>query len=103
MYVHMCTIMYMKVYEFRKDLKKHFDQALKEPVYIERGGVIFQLTRHGIISTNLVDLSVSDWDTKGEDITLRAERIERVSECKNGHLSDEHGKCNWKGCKYARK
>lgn len=40
-----CTIMYMKVHEFRKDLKTHFDTALTgQAVLIERGGVQFRLT-----------------------------------------------------------
>lgn len=35
--------MYMNVTEFRNNLKKHFDTALIEPVYIERGGITFTL------------------------------------------------------------
>jgi len=34
----------MNITEFRKDLKKHFDTAITESVYITRGGIIFELT-----------------------------------------------------------
>lgn len=33
----------MNVTEFRKDISKHLDTALQEPVYVERGGVTFVL------------------------------------------------------------
>lgn len=41
----------MNISEFRKDLKNQFNEALKTPVQIERGGVMFELTAKGLIGT----------------------------------------------------
>ena len=90
----------MKVYEFRKDLKTHFNKALAEPVYIERGGMIYKLESFGPISTGLKDLAITNLKRKGKNFTMDAEVIEKIKECLNGHLADENGKCLTKGCKY---
>ena len=59
----------MNITEFRKDLKKHFDTAITESVYITRGGIIFELT------------AVAK-DLKMVAIGIDPEKINRLSDAK---------------------
>lgn len=93
----------MLVHEFRKDLKKCFDRALSEPVYIERGGIVFKLENYGPVTTAMKELVIDrkSMDTATPSMTMRAEVVEREYFCKNGHRANEYGRCLQKDCKYA--
>lgn len=94
--------MYMKVYEFRKDLKKYFDIALTEPVYIERGGVVFKLSSFGTVSNRELVIENDSVLSLNGRTQMKAETLERQRTCKNGHpIPEGRDRCLGKGCKYA--
>lgn len=43
--------MYMNISDFRNNLKVCFDNALKAPVEVERGGIVFELRATGVRSS----------------------------------------------------
>lgn len=92
----------MKVYEFRKDMKRYFDLALGgKEVYIERGGVVYRLSVEGtVLTSNLKDMVVNIDTSEKDIINMTGRLLER--ECKNGHAIPEgRDKCLGKSCKYS--
>lgn len=56
-FVRLCTIMYMKVSDFRRSMSSCLDDAIKgETVYIQRAGVLFELrvAIQGTLSTSVI-------------------------------------------------
>lgn len=98
--------MYMKVSEFRKDLKKAFDDALRgETVIIERGGVSFRLMVDPIYihkeePTILPPIEIGLRKNISPVIERQKERS--MGFCKNGHpIPEGRDKCLGRGCKYS--
>lgn len=107
--------MYMNVQEFRSNLKKHLDDAVRgEPVIIERGGVQFTLLAapKGVGITHAsVTPQVMSPQSKVEKVIMGegtpSESIKFVQKesklCKiHGTPLDQFGYCTQKKCKYAR-
>ena len=88
--------------EFRSNTKKYLDEAIREPVFIERGGVVFNLSREGWTTDSMKDMVVTDLKhLSGGGVEMRATVIE-AEYCKNGHrLPNGRDKCLQKGCKYS--
>lgn len=117
--------MYMKIHEFRKNLKDSFDKALHgEKVIIERGGVSYRLTAVGVIGTvvegtpltrpdknvlikkPLSDIGIASTPgvyTTAESKPQLGQRIKPgIGLCPiHGLPLDDRRRCLQKGCKYA--
>lgn len=95
--------MYMKVHEFRKDLKQAFDSALRgEEVQIERGGVVYQLTAFGVVG----QVIAAAFPTYSENVPVNTASVtfkrQANGACKiHGTPLDDRKKCLTKGCRYA--
>ena len=104
--------MYMTVSEFRKDLKKHFDSALRgDEVVIERGGISYKLraevvgfeTRKSPTTLGRVGEGTISTEAQLKEFIPQIVGVTKgVKLCKEGHIADEWGKCQTKGCKYSR-
>lgn len=98
----------MKVYEFRKDLKRAFDDALRgEEVLIERGGVSYNLTAN-VISPVLKKVKQNfkkdpvETAKQWAEVQNKVEFSGKMQFCKEGHpIPDGRTKCLGKGCKYS--
>lgn len=123
--VLICTLLYMLVHEFRTNLKKHLDDAVRgKPVVIERGGMEFIITAHpkgtsiaiGELKEELEDeFKYGDGSGKPVKTTKISETVIRTPQqaaeavkpagmrfCKEGHpMPEGRSKCLGKGCKYA--
>jgi hypothetical protein len=88
--------------EFRKNTKQYLNEAVKEPVFIERGGIVFRLFREGWTSDSMKDMVITDIQHKEDgSVGLSAVPIE-AEYCKSGHrLPTGREKCLQKGCKYS--
>lgn len=115
--VQLCNMEY-NLSEFRKNTKTAFDKALRSPVYIVRGGVVFTLVADvNLNPTGLVAAPAEvDEEEPGEDVKTTVAKIftgskainsapkPRKSKALRDELSDflcPHG-MSWVGCPNAK-
>ena len=95
--------MYMRTYEFRNDMKKYFDSALRgEEVQIERAGVLYSLSVVGAIGApeRLSTGHIVKQVTFGSIDQVKDLFPKTKEMCKIHNLPlTTQGKCLQKGCK----